>query len=387
MEKKIAVLGSTGSIGRQALDVVDQVLLDYKVFALAAGSNVSLLLEQIKKYRPKYVSLNNMEEADKLNEYSREMGFKLLLGREGLREIALLDNLDMMLVAVSGINGLEPTLTALERKIPVALANKETLVMAGELVMRKARETGTMIIPVDSEHSAIFQCLEEKNNQAVERLILTASGGPFLNTPIEEMEKVTPAMALRHPKWQMGNKITIDSAGLINKGLEVIEAHWLFDMSYDKINVVVHPQSIIHSMVEYKDGSVLAQLGMPDMRVPIQYAFTYPKRISNPFPKILDFSKIKELNFFEPDMNRFTGLKLAFDAGRAGKTMPAVYNGANEKAVELFLQERIRFTDIPVLIEKVMNKHENSAVENIEQLFYIDSWSRKTAESYSQKLS
>lgn len=384
MEKNIAILGSTGSIGRQALDVIDQVLGNYKITALAAGSNVSLLLEQINKYRPQYVSISNVEEANKLNSYAKEMGFKLFTGRKGLREIALLDNLDMILVAVSGINGLEPTLTALEKKIPVALANKETLVMAGHLVMKKARETGTMIIPVDSEHSAIFQCLEGKKYEAADRLILTASGGPFLNIPKEDMAQVTPAMALRHPKWQMGTKITIDSAGLINKGLEIIEAHWLFDMPYDKIDVVVHPQSIIHSMVQYKDGSILAQLGLPDMRLPIQYAFTYPERISNQFPKITDFHLIKELSFFSPDAKKFTGLKLAYEAGRAGGTMPAVYNGANEKSVELFLQERIRFTDIPVLIEKVMNKHENSAVENLEQLFRIDEWSRETAELFSQ---
>lgn len=378
--KRIAVLGSTGSIGRQTLEVIDQAPDNYKVVALAAASNVSLLKEQIIKYRPEYVSLNSEEAAREIKSFAKEMGFKLLVGRQGLKDIALQDNLDILLVAVTGINGLEPTLAALEKKTTVALANKETLVTAGSLVMKKARETGTRIIPVDSEHSAIFQCLEEENSKAVEQLLLTASGGPFLNATTAEMERVTPAMALKHPKWQMGAKITIDSAGLINKGLEIIEAHWLFNTPYDKISVLVHPQSIIHSMVRYQDGSILAQLGLPDMRVPIQYALTYPQRITNSFPK-LDFNMVKELNLYSPDMQRFPGLKLAYDVGRLGGTMPAVYNGANEKAVELFLQGKIRFTDIPVLIEKVLNKHENSAVKNMEQILQIDKWSRENAEN------
>lgn len=383
MKKRIAVLGSTGSIGRQALQVIDENPDRFEVIALAAGSNVSLLSRQIRKYRPQYVSLDNPKGVRELTALAEEMGFVLFQGAQGLKEIALLENLDLILIAVSGINGLEPALTALERKITVALANKETLVTAGSLVMEKARAAGTGIIPVDSEHSAIFQCLEGRNHQAVEKLILTASGGPFRDASQDELKKVTPEMALKHPKWQMGTKITIDSAGLINKGLEVIEAHWLFDMPYEKIDVVIHPQSIVHSMVQYQDGAVLAQLGMPDMRVPIQYALTFPERIANTFPKP-DFRTIGELNFFSPDLEKFPGLRLAYEAGRVGGTMPTVYNGANEKAVELFLEKKIRFTDIPVLIEKVLNIHERSPVESLEQVLEVDQWARHKVQYFSR---
>jgi len=335
--KKIVILGSTGSIGRQALEVIDQHPQDYQVVGLAAGSNVQLLAEQVQKYRPEYVSLSHEEGAAQLRRLLEGHNIEIFTGSAGLVNLAGLPGIDLLLVAVTGIAGIEPTLTALEKGTQVALANKETLVTAGQLVMAKAKEKGQRLIPVDSEHSAIFQCLEERNKAQVVRLVLTASGGPFLNYSTAEMERVTPEMALKHPRWQMGQKITIDSAGLINKGLEVIEARWLFDVPYEKIQVVIHPQSIIHSMVQYSDGSVLAQLGMPDMRTPIQYAFTYPERKSNSFPK-LDFYQLSQLTFAEPEWSKFPGLQLAFAAGKSGGTMTAVYNAANEAAVAMFLE-------------------------------------------------
>lgn len=377
MVKNLVIMGSTGSVGRQALQVVDEFPQSYNVVGLAAGSNVDLLLHQIKQYQPQYVSVASLEAADRLKS---QMGnnIKVCYGKDGLAQLAQIQDTDLILIAVSGINGLEPTLLALDNKIPVALANKETLVAGGQLVMKKAKETGTPIMPVDSEHSAIFQCIEESNHTAIDKILLTASGGPFLNHSLDELAKVTPEQALKHPKWNMGKKITIDSAGLINKGLEVIEAHWLFDVPYEKIQVVVHPQSIIHSMVEYGDGVILAQLGMPDMRVPIQYAYTYPLRESNTFPKMNIFA-LENLTFLQPDMEKFPGLKLAFEAGKIGGTMPIVYNAVNEKAVELFLHKQINFTNIPVLIEKVMSMH--ASVENfcLEDIREIDQWARVIA--------
>lgn len=378
MTKRIVILGSTGSIGRQALQVVDEFPGEYEVVALAAGSNMTLLAEQIIKYTPQYVAVGSAEAEKRLRQYLPQNRTTVLSGNEGLLNLTELERIDLLLVAVTGINGLKPTLAALDKGIAVALANKETLVTAGSLVMRKAAEKKAKLIPVDSEHSAVFQCLEEINKTAVEKLLLTASGGPFLNYSKEEMETVTPQKALKHPKWQMGVKITIDSAGLINKGLEIIEAHWLFSVPYEKIEVLIHPQSIVHSMVEYIDGSVLAQCGLPDMRVPIQLALTYPRRCTNSFPKI-DFTKIKELNFYKPDFNKFPGLNLAYAAGKTGGTMPAVFNAANEQAVEMFLNEKIGFTQIPAIIEKVMDKHESMKVYNIDDILYFDRWARLEA--------
>lgn len=375
MVKNLVIMGSTGSVGRQALQVVDECPEAYNVVGLAAGSNVKLLLQQIEKYQPRYVSVASREVAVQLKCEIDNNIVKVYYGKDGLAELAQLPGVNLILIAVTGIHGLEPTLIALENKIPVALANKETLVAGGQLVMKKARETETPIIPVDSEHSAVFQCIEESNRGAIDRILLTASGGPFINFSQEELEIVTPEQALKHPKWNMGKKITIDSAGLINKGLEVIEAYWLFGVPYEKIQIVVHPQSIIHSMVQYTDGVVMAQLGMPDMRVPIQYAYTYPHRSSNTFPKI-NFFELEHLTFLQPDMQKFHGLTLAYEAGKIGGTMPIVYNAANEVAVELFLNNHLKFTNIPVLIEKVMSMH--ASVENfcLEEIIEIDQWVR-----------
>jgi 1-deoxy-D-xylulose-5-phosphate reductoisomerase len=378
MVKKIVILGSTGSVGRQTLQVVDELADQFEVIGLAAGANLPLLTTQIEKYRPKYVSIASAADVPLLKDFLRsktESNTEIFSGINGLVNLAELPEIDLLLVAVSGINGLLPTLTALKNKTTVALANKETIVTAGSLVMQKAKEAGVRIIPVDSEHSAVFQCFEEKNQTAVDKLILTASGGPFVNYTKEELLKVTPEKALNHPNWKMGAKITVDCAGLINKGLEVIEAHWLFGVPYEKIEVVVHPQSIIHSMVQYEDGVVLAQMGCTDMRVPIQYALTYPKRVANTFPKI-DFAKLREISFSEPDYLKFPGLSLAFTAGQIGGTMTTVFNGANEEAVQLFLKGRIRFVDIPHIIEKVMAQH--NVLENfmLSDILEIDQWSR-----------
>jgi 1-deoxy-D-xylulose-5-phosphate reductoisomerase len=360
------------------MQVVDEFPGEFEVVGLAAGSNMDLLAEQIAKHRPKYAAAGSREAAVKLGALIKDDRLPVMYGDSGLESLAGMDGLDLVLVAVSGIKGLRPTIAALERGTAVALANKETLVTAGDLVVKKARERKTRILPVDSEHSAIFQCFEERNSAAVEKLLLTASGGPFLKCSATELDKVKPAQALRHPRWRMGAKITIDSAGLVNKGLEVIEAHWLYDMPYEKIEVLIHPQSIIHSMVQYADGSVLAQCSLPDMRLPIQYAFFYPERRKNSFPRV-DFSEVGELTFMKPDQERFPGLGLAYEAGKAGGTMPAVYNGANEKAVELFLAEKIKFSSIPAVIENVMKKHRPLQEYGLEEILEIDRWSRLAA--------
>jgi len=376
--KKIVILGSTGSIGRQALEVVDAFPEMYQIVGLAAGSNISLLAEQVEKYQPQYISIGSESDALTLKSLIKSR-VEILSEEKGLIELAKLKEIDLILVAVSGINGLLPTLTALENKTTVALANKETIVTAGSLVLEKAKKFGVRIIPVDSEHSAVFQCLETENIAAVEKLILTASGGPFLKANQEELAGVTPQMALSHPNWKMGAKITIDSAGLINKGLEIIEAHWLFGVPYEKIEVVIHPQSVIHSMVQYQDGSVLAQLGCPDMRIPIQYAFTYPQRLLNSFPR-LNFYELGEISFTKPDLAKFPGLSLAINAGKTGGTMTTVFNGANEAAVEFFLKGRIRFMEIPQIIEKVMLQHNSVKDFQVEDILEIDQWSRRKAE-------
>lgn len=373
MTKNIVILGSTGSIGRQALQVVDELAGEFRVVALAAGSNMELLAEQMMKHSPAYVSVASEQSAQALKLLMPDNKTPVFTGPTGLMNLAGLDGIDLILVAVTGITGLLPTIKALEKGVVVALANKETLVTAGCLVMGLAKEKKCRIIPVDSEHSAIFQCLQGQNHNEVEKLLLTASGGPFLHYDRSALEQVTPAMALCHPNWRMGSKITIDSAGLINKGLEVIEAHWLFDIPYEKIEVVIHPQSIIHSMVEFRDGAILAQCGLPDMRVPIQYALTYPQRQKNSFPK-LDFKEIGNLSFQAPDRQNFPGLELAYEAGRVGHTMPTVYNAANEQAVDLFLQERIRFTQIPILIEKVMSRHRPLNEFGVEDILAVHEW-------------
>ena len=374
MAKNIAVLGSTGSIGVQTLDVVRN--LGIRVSALTAYSNIDLLEQQAREFRPRLVSAGDGVLAAELKNRLNGLGIEVLSGPDGIRAAAGIDGVDTVVVAIVGIAGLLPTIEAIRKGRKVALANKETLVTAGRIVMSEAERHGVTVFPIDSEHSAIYQCLAGSRRQDAERLLLTASGGPFRGKKYHELADVTAAQALAHPNWNMGNKITIDSATLMNKGLEVIEARWLFGFTPDRIRVLVHPQSIIHSMVEYRDGSVIAQLGKPDMRIPIQLALTWPERCSNDFPK-LDPIKCGPLTFEEPDTETFRCLRLAYDALEAGGTMPAVMNGANEAAVKLFLEGRIGFCDIPKLIEKAMLAHEVNTSPELDDIIEVDRWAKR----------
>jgi len=380
MFKNISILGATGSIGTQALEVVDH-LQDIKVWGLSANTDIDLLEKQIRKYQPKIAAVMSERHAEELKIRIRDTNTKVVHGMDGLIEVATVPEVEMVLTSVVGIVGLVPTIQAIRSGKHIALANKETLVTAGQIVMQEAKARDVKIIPVDSEHSAIFQCLEGNGqHSAVKRLILTASGGPFLGRTKKELQSVTPAEALKHPNWNMGNKITIDSATLMNKGLEVIEAKWLFDMSPECIQVLIHPQSIIHSMVEFIDHAVIAQLGVPDMKLPIQYAFTYPKRVESTCAA-LDFVRNHTLTFDEPDMKTFRCLKLAYNAVFEGGTMPVVLNAANEIAVQLFLDNKISFTEIPDIIENTMKKHNNIISPALEDIIKVDSWSRETVKA------
>ena len=377
--KNIAILGSTGSIGTQTLDVVRKNPDVFHVSVLAANSSDEMLEQQIKEFAPETAVLVDSAEAKRLKE--RNQGKTTILsGTEGLLEAAVYPNVDTVVTSLMGFAGLAPTLAALDDGKNIALANKETLVVAGELVMRKAKENGVSILPVDSEHCALFQCLVGENRDTVEKLILTASGGPFRGKKIEELRKVSITDCLNHPTWSMGKKITVDSATLVNKGLEVMEAHWLYDIPYEQIEVVVHPQSFVHSMVEYHDGAVMAQLGMPDMRLPIQYALTYPTRLKTGFPR-LDFREIQQLTFEQPDIDTFRGLKLAYEAGKIGGTMPCILNGANEEAVAAFLRGSIGFLDIYELIENAMDKRDVKFNPTYEIFCEEDAWSREFVKS------
>lgn len=358
--KGISILGSTGSIGRQALDVVDLFPEHFFIVGLAAGKNIEVLKEQIKKYRPRIVSVSDDCDAATLYDEFGPKGPQILWGEEGMRAVAACSGADTVLTAVTGTAGLVPTVEAIRAGKNIALANKETLVAAGALVTSLASGHNVQILPVDSEHSAIWQCLRGSGPGEVNRIILTASGGPFRKQP-RDLANVTVAMTLSHPNWNMGKKITVDSATLMNKGLEVIEARWLFGLDYDRIGVVVHPQSIVHSMVEYTDGSVLAQMGIPDMRLPIQYALTYPRRHFSNMPR-LDWLGMMELTFEPPDTDRFPMLDLAYRAGRRGGTLPAVMNAANEVAVDLFLEGKTAFASIHPIVEEVVGRH--SVIEN-----------------------
>ena len=353
--KRITILGSTGSIGTQALDIIDENPSLFSVAALTCGSNIPLFSEQVKKYRPSLAVV--AEENDAVTLSKEHPGTEFLFGSEGLVVAAAKSDCDILLNALMGMRGLVPTYYAIQAGKDIALANKETLVAGGELIMKAAREKGVKLLPVDSEHSAIFQALQGNDEKAVERLILTASGGPFRGYTLAELAKVTLAQALNHPKWSMGKKITVDSATLMNKGLEVIEARWLFDMPGEKIQVVVHPESIIHSMVEYVDHSVIAQMGLPDMRVPISYALTYPQRIPNKLTA-LDFIELGTLHFEKPDLSTFKCLGFAYEALKAGGSYPVVLNGANEVLVQQFLEKRISFIEIQNTIEKILNDHQ-----------------------------
>lgn len=377
MKKPISILGSTGSIGCQTLEVVDMFPDKFEVVGLAAGSNLQRLAEQVHKYRPRQVSIGRAEDLQLFRSMVPE-GIVLTVGVEGMTEVAVMEDVDIVVTSVTGTLGLLPTVAAIKAGKDIALANKETLVAAGELVMSLVKEKGVRILPVDSEHSAIFQCLNGENRLEVGKLLLTASGGPFKNKTREELLAVGIEDALIHPNWSMGRKITVDSATMMNKGLEVIEARWLFDVSFDSIEVLIHPQSIVHSMVEYKDGSVIAQIGVPDMRIPIQYALSYPERWANCFPK-LNLLEVKELTFEKPRTEVFPSLNLAFEAGRQGGTMPAVMNAANEVAVSLFLDGRLRFTDIPAIVEKVMANHDCRNNPGISEILETDCWAREEA--------
>ena len=376
MVKGLSILGSTGSIGVQALEVCEN--LNINVVSIAANSNVKLMEEQIRRFRPKVAALFDEKAACELEILVGDTDTKVLKGLSGVLEAVTHPDADTVLTSVVGIAGLIPTIAAIEAGKNIALSNKETLVTSGELVMEAARKKGISIFPVDSEHSAIFQCLAGNREKDVSRLILTASGGPFRGYTKEQLEKVTVDQALKHPNWSMGSKITIDSATLMNKGLEVIEAMWLFNMPVSKIDVIVHPQSIIHSMVEYTDGSVMAQLGAPDMRVPIQLALTWPERMANPFKK-LDFSNLSALTFEKPDMNSFRALELAYKAAIIGGTMPCAMNAANEVAVDLFLKGKITFLQITELIERVMDAHSVNSQPVLNDIIDTDREAREIA--------
>lgn len=378
--KKIVILGSTGSIGTQALEIVDAYADRLKVVALAAGSQVKKMEEQIRKYHPSYAVMYDEKAAKDLKEQVKDTNTTVLWGMDGLIEIATLEEAEVVLTAVVGMIGIRPTIEAIQAGKDIALANKETLVTAGHIIMPLAKEKGVSILPVDSEHSAIFQSLNGEPRKRLKKILLTASGGPFRGMSREALANKTVKEALQHPNWSMGRKITIDSATMVNKGLEVMEAGWLFDVKENQIQVVVHPQSIIHSMVEYEDGAVMAQLGLPDMKLPIQYALFYPDRLPMSGESI-DFFRLGQITFEEADFNTFTGLKLAYEAFKTGGSMPTVYNAANEKAVGLFLNEKIRFLEIADIIGQAMEAHKPIANPSLEQILETEAWCYELIES------
>jgi 1-deoxy-D-xylulose-5-phosphate reductoisomerase len=389
--KVLSLLGCTGSIGTNTLKVTSSFPKDFRVAGLSGGRNAALLASQIEDIRPDIASSADEKVSAELQSLLRQRGYpmartRFVHGVEGHIEVSCHPESSMVLSAISGAAGLLPTYRALEQGKSIALANKETLVMAGALIMQKSRELKTEILPVDSEHNAIHQCLRGGRKREVKRLILTASGGPFRDTPKETLASVTPEQALNHPTWRMGKKITIDSATLMNKGLEVIEASWLFEVGPDEIDVVVHPQSVVHSMVEFVDGSILAQLGQTDMRIPIQYALTYPKRRTTQLPS-LDFHRMSKLEFSAPDYEKFPCLNLAYAALRAGGTAPAVLNAANEVAVEAFLNGGIAFHEIAKVIESVLHSHRSTEVSDLQSILDADAWAREEARILSHSAS
>ena len=370
--KYIAILGSTGSIGTQTLEVV-RAQQDIKVTALSAGDNIDLLEQQIREFRPALAAVKTEEKAKELALRISDLNIPVLSGMDGLMAVACEKKAEVLVTAIVGMLGIRPTIAAIEAGKDIALANKETLVTAGHIIMPLAKKSGVRILPVDSEHSAIFQCLQGEPKKALDKILLTASGGPFRGKSAEFLETVTLEDALNHPNWSMGPKITIDSSTMVNKGLEVMEAKWLFGVDYSQIEVVVQPQSIIHSMVQYIDGAVIAQLGTPDMRVPIEYALFYPERRSLPGDR-LDFSKLSQITFEKPDYKVFRGLSLAIEAGKTGGTMPTVFNAANERAVAKFLKGEIKYTDIVRSIEKCMDAHKVSAHPDLEEILATEQW-------------
>ncbi len=385
--KNIAVLGSTGSIGKNTLEVVRNLNRNgypVSVKYISANSNVDLLFEQIEEFRPKAAVVFSDSGYKELSSRSLKHKCEILHGQAGINEIAVRDDFELVVNALVGFSGLIPTVEAIKNGKQIALANKESLVVAGELIYSMLDKSSSTLLPIDSEHSAILQCLQGEPLKEVTKLILTASGGPFREFSKNELDNVTVEQALNHPNWKMGNKITIDSATLMNKGFEIIEAKWLFNIEAESIEVLIHPQSVIHSMVEFSDSSVKAQLGVPDMKVPIQYALTYPGRVSSDFPK-LEFKHLKNLTFEQPDFDKFECLKITYDVIKSGGSYPIVLNGANEAAVELFLNRKIRFTDIPALIKGALDNHEKNTKPTLENIVEIDSWSKDFVRKESAK--
>jgi len=385
MKKKIVVLGSTGSIGTSCLDVIRSFKDKFEVIGLGAGKNIDLLIKQIEEFRPRFVTIINEVLAKELKErLPSSYDIEIKHSKEGYMELASLDEADLIVSAIVGSVGLIPTLSALNAGKDVALANKESLVIAGHLVTKAAKKTGAKILPVDSEHCAIFQCLQGQDKSALKRLILTASGGPFRDSSLDKFKEITPDQAIKHPNWKMGRKISVDSATLMNKGLEIIEARWLFDVDVDKIDVVIHPQSIIHSMVEFVDGSILAQLGITDMRIPIAYALSWPERLELDLPQ-LDLVSCSPLTFEAPNFDKFPCLRLAYEAVKIGGSMPCILSASNEVAVEAFLSNRIRFDQIPKVIEEVLSRLEPRSCDNLDEIINEDARARLMAEMVIQE--
>lgn len=382
--KKISILGSTGSIGTQTLEIVRENE-DLEVVALAAGSNIKMLEEQAREFKPELICVFDETKAKELKSKIADLDIKIVSGMDGLIETATVESADTVLTAVVGMIGVRPTIAAIEAKKTIALANKETLVTAGHIIMKLAKEKGVSILPVDSEHSAIFQSLQGNKKSQVSKIILTASGGPFRNSSIDDLKNVTVEDALKHPNWSMGKKITIDSATMVNKGLEVIEAKWLFDVEFDDIDVVIQPQSLIHSMVEYIDGGIMAQLGTPDMKLPIQYALFYPdRRVLG--GKRVNFAEIGSISFMKPDTEKFKGFALAYEAGRCGGTMPTIYNAANELAVSKFLNKEIKYLDIAELIKGAMDKHKVIENPSLDKILEAEKEAHEVVRSLSERL-
>ncbi len=378
--KRLAILGSTGSIGINTLDIVRQFPERFEIVGLTAGLNIRLLRQQILEFRPKLVSVLNHELSEALQRDLSGESVQILHGVEGLIQVAAHPEADHVVSAIVGAVGLIPTLSAIKTGKTIALANKESLVMAGKIVIEEAKRNHAQILPIDSEHSAIFQSLLGHRRQDIHRLILTASGGPFLNFPAERLQEVTVKEALNHPRWEMGKKITIDSASLMNKGLEVIEAHWLFDVPVEKIAIQIHPQSVVHSMVEYVDGSIVAQMGITDMRIPISYALSFPQRLPLTLPR-LDLFQKGGLTFFPPDEDRYPCLKLAYQSIKIGETMPAILNAADEVAVNAFMEGSLKFTEIPLLVRRVMEEHDVRPVHTVEDVLRADHWAREKSKA------
>lgn len=382
--KSIALLGSTGSVGVSTLDLVRQFPEQFRVCGLVAGRNLKLLASQIKEFSPQSVSIREKEGIPQLRRLLSKRAVEILWGEEGAATVATANGVDVVVAAIVGGAGLVPTFEAVRSGKEVALANKEALVMAGEIFVNEAKQRGVRLLPVDSEHSAIFQCLQGNRREEVDRIILTASGGPFLRASLKALDRVTVKQALKHPNWKMGPKITIDSATMMNKGLEVVEARWLFDVSSAQVEVVIHPQSVIHSMVRYQDGSIIAQLGIPDMRIPIAYALSYPRRLKTNW-RSLDLTRLGELTFLAVEKRRFPALGLAYEALAEGGTMPAVLNAANEVAVAAFLEKRIGFRDIHRVIEKTMRAHVGIHPHEVKEILEVDRWAREKAAALMEK--